>query len=202
MQETGVWSLGQEDPLGKEMATHSNILAWRIPWTDEPNRLQSMGFQRVGHDWATNTHTYETRGTVRSTLCATSHLISRKNYKVRSLSPFLQIRKSNIRHIKCFAPRHTSNSDLLTNSSHIQIASVILLTLLNCFIQISFFFPNYCSLSNVLMLLTFSSIPQYSMVYRVPMVPSFIFFAQVQNPRKGLFSGLPFLPLRVIAKVQ
>lgn len=52
------------------------------------------------------------------------------------------------------------------------------------------------------MLLTSSSIPQYSMVYRVPMVPSFIFFAQVQNPSKGLFSGLPFLTLRVIAKVQ
>ena len=42
--------LGQEDSLEKEMATHSNILAWRIPWTEEPGRLQSMGSQRVGHD--------------------------------------------------------------------------------------------------------------------------------------------------------
>ena len=50
MQETWVQSLGQEDPLEKEMATHSNILAWRIPWTEEPGRLQSMGSQRVGHD--------------------------------------------------------------------------------------------------------------------------------------------------------
>ena len=52
MQETGVWSLGWEDPLEKEMATHSSILAWKIPWTEEPGRLQSMGSQRVGHDWA------------------------------------------------------------------------------------------------------------------------------------------------------
>ena len=50
MKETQVRSLGQEDPLVKEVATHFNILAWRIPWTEEPGRLQSMGSQRVGHD--------------------------------------------------------------------------------------------------------------------------------------------------------
>ena len=50
MRETWVQSLGQEDPLEKEMATHSSILAWRIPWMEEPGRLQSMGSQRVGHD--------------------------------------------------------------------------------------------------------------------------------------------------------
>ena len=50
MQETRVQSLGQEDPLEKEMATHSSILAWRIPWTEEPGRLQSTGSHRVGHD--------------------------------------------------------------------------------------------------------------------------------------------------------
>ena len=50
MQETQVWSLGREDPLEKEMATHSGILAWRIPWMEEPGRLQSMGSQRVRHD--------------------------------------------------------------------------------------------------------------------------------------------------------
>ena len=48
--ETWVRSLGWEDPLEKEMATHSSILAWRIPWTEEPAGLQSMGLQRVGHD--------------------------------------------------------------------------------------------------------------------------------------------------------
>ena len=50
MQETWVQSLGQEDPLEKGMATHSSILAWRIPWTEEPDGLQSIGLQRVGHD--------------------------------------------------------------------------------------------------------------------------------------------------------
>ena len=54
MRETWVWSLGQEDPLEKEMATHSSILAWIIPWTKEPGRLQSMGSQRVGHNWVTS----------------------------------------------------------------------------------------------------------------------------------------------------
>ena len=49
-QETWVGSLGQEDPLEKGKATHSSILAWRIPWTEEPGGLQSMGSQRVGHN--------------------------------------------------------------------------------------------------------------------------------------------------------
>ena len=49
MEETGVRSLGREDPLEKEMATHCNILAWRIPWTKEPGQLQSSGSQRVRH---------------------------------------------------------------------------------------------------------------------------------------------------------
>ena len=55
IQETQVRSLGQEDPLEKEMATHSSILAWKIPWVEELGGLQSMGSQRIEHDWATNT---------------------------------------------------------------------------------------------------------------------------------------------------
>ena len=51
MQETWVQFLGWEDPLEKGMATHASILAWRIPWTEEPDGLQSMVLQRVGHDW-------------------------------------------------------------------------------------------------------------------------------------------------------
>ena len=54
MRETWVWSLDREDPLEKEMATHSSILAWRIPWIEEPGGLQSMGSQRVGHNWTTS----------------------------------------------------------------------------------------------------------------------------------------------------
>ena len=47
-----VWSLGGDDPLEEEMVTHSSILAWKIPWTEEPGGLQSTELQRVGHDWA------------------------------------------------------------------------------------------------------------------------------------------------------
>ena len=54
MRETQVQFLGREDPLEKEMAIHSSTLAWKIPWTEEPDRLQSMVSQRVGHDWATS----------------------------------------------------------------------------------------------------------------------------------------------------
>ena len=55
VQETRVQSMGQEDPLEKGMATHASILAWKIPWTEEPGGLQPMGFQRAGHDWVANT---------------------------------------------------------------------------------------------------------------------------------------------------
>ena len=55
VQETRVRSLGQEDPLEKEMATHTSILAWKISWTEKPGGLQSVGSQRVEHDWVTNT---------------------------------------------------------------------------------------------------------------------------------------------------
>ena len=61
MQETSetlVQSLGQEDPLEEGMETHSSILAWRIPWTEEPGGLQSVGSQRVGRDWSDLAHTH------------------------------------------------------------------------------------------------------------------------------------------------
>ena len=54
MRGTRVRSLGREDPLEKEMAIHFSTIAWKIPWTEKPGRLQSMGSQRVGHDWATS----------------------------------------------------------------------------------------------------------------------------------------------------
>ena len=57
-QETWVRSLGQEDPLEKEMATYSRILVWQILWTEEPGRLQSLGLQRLRQDWVTNTFTF------------------------------------------------------------------------------------------------------------------------------------------------
>ena len=60
-RETWVWSPSREDPLEKEMSTHSTMLAWRIPWTEEPGWLQSVGLQRVRHDWATFTSTLTCR---------------------------------------------------------------------------------------------------------------------------------------------
>ena len=56
MQETQVQSLGRGDPLEEGMATHSSILAWRIPWTEESGRKQSTGLHRVGHDWSNLAH--------------------------------------------------------------------------------------------------------------------------------------------------
>ena len=58
MQEIWILSLGKEDSLEEVMATHSSILAWRIPWTEEPRGLQSIGLQRVGHYWTTNIFTF------------------------------------------------------------------------------------------------------------------------------------------------
>ena len=64
VQETRVQSLGWEDPLEKAMATHFSIFAWRIPWTEEPGRLQSMASQRVRHDWGPNTFIVMLRRTI------------------------------------------------------------------------------------------------------------------------------------------
>ena len=75
MQKTRIWSLGQKDPLEKGTAIHFCILAWRIPRTEEPGRLQSMRLKRVGHDWVTNTFTFtfwrlevQNQGTSRATI--------------------------------------------------------------------------------------------------------------------------------------
>ena len=59
MRKIWVWSMGQEDPLEEEMATHSSILAWKIPWMEKPGRLQSMGTQRVRHNWTTSLLKYQ-----------------------------------------------------------------------------------------------------------------------------------------------
>ena len=69
-----VWSLGQEDPLEKDMATHSSTFTWRIPWTEEPGKLQSMGSHRDRHDWVTNTFTFNSSGS-RSNSQNIKHLV-------------------------------------------------------------------------------------------------------------------------------
>ena len=76
-QETRVPSLGLEDPLDKGMATHSSILAWKIPWTEDPGRLQIMGSQRVKHNWVTNTFSFT------STLYIPSNLLHAHQVSVR-----------------------------------------------------------------------------------------------------------------------
>ena len=73
MQRTQVWSLGQEDPSEKEMATHSSILAQKIPWTEEPGGLQSVGSQRVRHNWATKQQ--------QQVMCRKNHIITDQKYK-------------------------------------------------------------------------------------------------------------------------
>ena len=65
IRETRIWSLGREDPLEKEMEIYSSTLAWKIPWMEEPVRLQSMGLQRVRHNWATSLITHEILGKMR-----------------------------------------------------------------------------------------------------------------------------------------
>ena len=79
IQETWVWSLGWEDPLEEGMAAHSSILAWRIPWTEEPGGLQSMGSQRLRHDWVTST-TYRVNLRLSSHLSQKSIFILKKKY--------------------------------------------------------------------------------------------------------------------------
>ena len=71
VQETWVPSLGWEGLLEKEMATHSSILAWRIPWTEEPGGLQSMGSQRVRHNWSDWTHTHTSAYSTNHRSCGT-----------------------------------------------------------------------------------------------------------------------------------
>ena len=90
VQESWVQSLCQDDPLEEELATHSSILAWRIPWTEEPGRLQSMGSQRVRHDWATFTFgcSQGTRVTTFSSVTTghTQNPLKKELLKVRSAS--------------------------------------------------------------------------------------------------------------------
>ena len=83
MQETQLWTLVQEDFLEKEMAVRSSILSWRIPWTEEPGRLQSSGSQRVRHDWVTNTFTLESKG--KCSVCCRLY----STHRVAAIQPLL-----------------------------------------------------------------------------------------------------------------
>ena len=102
MQETWVQSLGGEDPLEEGMATHSSILAWRIPWTEEPGGLQSMGSQRVG-DTHTDTHT---------TLIQLIHIIfSSVQFSCSVVSDSLRPHESQHARPPCSSPSPRVHSD-------------------------------------------------------------------------------------------
>ena len=100
-QETRVQSLGQEDPLEKEMATYSSILAWRIPWTEEPGRLQSMGLQRVKHDLVTEQQQQDVY-TVGGGIYFHSHLVNVCNLYCRVVLRNMAIRPSALQHLASF----------------------------------------------------------------------------------------------------
>ena len=76
MRETCVRSLDREDPLEKEMATHSSSIAWKIPWMEEPGRLQSMGSQRVRHDWATSLSSQVRKRKDKYCMCSVTSVVS------------------------------------------------------------------------------------------------------------------------------
>ena len=107
IRKTQVQSLGQEDLLEKEMATHSSILAWKIPSTEEPGGLQSMGSQRVGHDWATSLslfhfHTYMTH-------------------------PLFFIRSSHDGHLGCFCILDTVNNAVVNVGMYVSFQISVLI---------------------------------------------------------------------------
>ena len=90
MRETQVQSLGREDPLEKEMATHSSILVWRIPWMEVPGGLQSTGSQRVGHDWVTTLYTLkEIRSYAWRSLLVVQGLYTPGKISKSQLTPFI-----------------------------------------------------------------------------------------------------------------
>ena len=106
MQETWVRSLGWEDPLEKGMATHSSLLAWRIPWTQEPGEIQSMGLQRVGHSYVTNTFTFHFFRQ-RETLDVSSTKKRRKLIAILNLPRFYMVASLwESRAPTCLAPYH------------------------------------------------------------------------------------------------
>ena len=87
MQETRFWSLGWEDPLEEKMATHSSILAWKIPWTEKPGRLQSIGLQSFGHNWSNLAHMH-------SNQCKVIHKYTIHVYHISYISCISLIYKS------------------------------------------------------------------------------------------------------------
>ena len=123
IQETGIRSLGWEYPLEKGMATDSSILAWEIPWTQESGRLQSMGSQRVWHNWAINTlSSLMTKSSLETKVCLISFLTS------NSSSPFSYIIK-----VLKFFEQSTENKEFCSKNNMLS-TWIILTYYYSCFI--------------------------------------------------------------------
>ena len=114
MQEMRVQPLGQEDPLEKKMSTHSRILTWKIPWTEEPGRLQSLGSQRVGHDWAEGqrkiflctslslspTSRCESCKSVHSFCCRNAWPAGKRSIRLKGTSLVLRWQRTHLQHLR------------------------------------------------------------------------------------------------------
>ena len=119
MWETRVRSLGWEDPLEKEMAIHSSTIAWKIPWTEEPGRLQSMGSQRVRHDWATSCSLYNQYSSVRNLMTLQKdfllcHYRGHPNPNPNYGNPVIQPRDL-MRVLALFCELHSENMKCINN---------------------------------------------------------------------------------------
>ena len=101
MQKTWVWPLGWEEPLKKGVATHPSILAWRISWTEEPGRLQSMESQRIGYNWATNIFTFDRKNRIH---------ISLQYPRINTKLDHIYSHKININNLKEFKSQNILNN--------------------------------------------------------------------------------------------
>ena len=124
-----IWSLGQEDSLEEEMAAHSSILAWKISWTEERGGLQSMGSQRVGHNWACTAHTQALLETNFKILSGILHCLCLAPFEVFKLAlDSLPSRlRASKRHKKCL-PRNNFRWPWLDNGNFISYLSIYQLT--------------------------------------------------------------------------
>ena len=125
MQETRVQSLGWEDPLEEGMAIYSSIPAWRIPWTEEPDELQSMGLQRVRHNWMTNIHT-QTNTHTHS--CTHAHIYIPVQFSCSVMSDSLWTHGLQHARLPCPSPtpRACSNSCPLSQRCHPTTSSSVI----------------------------------------------------------------------------
>ena len=112
MQKTWGRTPGREDPLEKEVATHSSILAWRIPWTEEPGGLQSMGSQRIRHNWANNTFTKQ-EGVCSACFCWEKTHLPKVKVSTTETSPQWPLEQESTVHAGIFPPDKWSRDALL-----------------------------------------------------------------------------------------